>query len=334
MRKVVIFASLVMGLLSIVGCGETKTKEASETTEAVKYSGNPLFKSPLTADPCVLAYKDTLYLFTGSDQTPPGQEGFRMHDWYIFSTTDMVNWNNHGIKMSVDDFDWASHNAFAGHCVENHGKFWWYVPMVNKDPETKIHEGFSIGVAVADHPLGPYKDPIGKPIVVDTTANSIALDIDPAVFVDDDGQVYMYWGSWGEVRVVKLKDNMVEMDGPVENVEGLDNFFEAPFVHKKEDTYYMSYAAAYPSRTDYATAKNIKGPWTYRGVLNDTLPNSPTNHQAIINFKGNDYFFYHNGGLPNGGPFRRSVCVDKLEYDENGLLKKVVRTEQGVAEIK
>lgn len=337
MKKLGAIAMLFSGVLAVISCDGTKKNNSTATTQPtqeVKYSGNPLFKSPLTADPCVLTYKDTLYLFTGSDQTPQGEEGFRMHDWYVFSTPDMVNWTNHGVKLTVDDFEWASNNAFAGHVVENHGKFWWYVPMVHKDPKARVHEGFAIGVAVADHPLGPYKDAIGKPIVADTTANSIPLNIDPAVYVDDDGEVYMYWGSWNEVRMVKLKKNMVEADGPVQNVEGLTNFFEAPFVHKKGDTYYMSYAAAYPSRTDYATAKSITGPWTYRGVLNDTLPNSPTNHQAIVEFKGHDYFFYHNAGLSDGGPFRRSVCVDELKYDENGLLEKVVRTKKGVAEVK
>ena len=204
--------------------------------------------------------------------------------------------------------------------------------MVHKDSTARVHEGFAIGVAVADHPLGPYKDASGQPIIADTTANSIVLNIDPAVYVDDDDQVYMFWGSWNEARVVKLKDNMIETDGPVQTVEA-KNFFEAPWIHKKDDTYYLSYAAHYPSTTEYSTSKSILGPWEYQGVINDTLPNSPTNHQAIVNFKGNDYFIYHNAGLSDGGPFRRSVCIDKLEYDENGLIKKVVRTTTGVPQI-
>ena len=296
----------------------------------VPYSGNPLFETPFTADPSVLVHNDTLYLFTGSDEQEEGVDGFLMRRWYVFSTADMVNWTNHGAVLSVDDFEWGSHNAFAGHAVENHGKFWWYVPIIHQDPAVRIHEGFAMGVAVADHPIGPYHDPTGRPIVADTTANSIVLNIDPAVFVDDDGQVYFFWGSWGRVRVAKLHENMTELAGPVEDIPGLTNFFEAPFVHKRGDIYYMSYAAGYPSRIEYATSKNINGPWEYQGVINDEIPNSPTNHQAIVHFKGNDYFFYHTAGLPNGGPYRRSVCVDKLEYDENGLIKKIIRTKTGV----
>ncbi len=323
MKKLKFLLPLFMLIAILSACGKKE----------VKYSGNPLFKSPLTADPSVLVYNDTLYLFTGSDEQELGKDGFLMKKWYVFSTPDMVNWTNHGVKLQVEDFEWAAANAFAGHCVENNGKFWWYVPMVHKDSTARVNEGFAIGVAVADHPLGPYKDASGKPIIADTTKNSIVLNIDPTVYVDDDKQVYMLWGSWNEARIVKLKDNMIEVDGPVETVEA-KNFFEAPWIHKRNDTYYLSYAAHYPSTTEYSTSKSIMGPWEYQGVINDTLPNSPTNHQAIITFKGNDYFIYHNAGLEDGGPFRRSVCVDKLEYDENGKIKKVVRTTTGVPEVK
>lgn len=296
------------------------------------HSGNPLFSDLLTADPCALVHNDTLYLFTGSDEIPQGQDGFLMKKWYVFSTTDMVNWTRHGSKLAVEDFKWAAANAFAGHVVENHGKFWWYAPLVHKS--VKVHEGFAIGVAVADHPAGPFHDAIGEPIITDTTANSIPLNIDPAVYVDDDKQVYFFWGSWGQVRMAKMKDNMMELDGPVMDVPGLTNFFEAPFVHKRNGIYYFTYSAGYPSRIEYAMSKSIMGPWEYKGVINDTIPNSPTNHQAIVTFKGNDYFIYHTAGLPDGGPFRRSVCIDKLEYDENGLIKPVVRTTNGVPMIR
>ena len=319
MKKTYIFPLLIIVLIAIA------------FKNSPKMSGNPLFKSPLTADPSVLVYNDTLYLFTGSDEQEPGVDGFLMRKWYVFSTADMVNWTNHGVQLKVEDFSWAAANAFAGHCVENHGKFWWYVPLVHKS--VRVGEGFAIGVAVADHPAGPYHDATGQPIIADTTPNAIVLNIDPVIYVDDDQQVYFFWGSWREIRYVKLKSNMTELAGPVENIPGVTNFFEAPFIHKRNDIYYLTYAAGYPSRTEYAISKSIKGPWQYQGVINDTLPNSPTNHQAIVNFKGHDYFIYHNAGLPDGGPFRRSVCIDKLEYDENGLIKKVIRTTTGVPEI-
>ncbi|MFV0522194.1 MAG: glycoside hydrolase family 43 protein [Mangrovibacterium sp.] len=294
--------------------------------------GNPIFDTPLTADPAVLTHNDTLYLYTGSDEAAPGKNAFVMSKWYGFSTTDMVHWKNHGVILDVADFKWADRSAFAGHCIENNGKFWWYVPMIPKDSTLIEHEGFAIGVAVADHPMGPYKDALGAPLVADTASNSIVLDIDPAVFKDDDGQVYLFWGSWNEARYVKLKSNMIETEDAIETVHA-KNFFEAPWIHKRGDTYYLSYAAHYPSTTEYSTSKSITGPWEYQGVINDTVPNSPTNHQAIINFKGKDYFFYHNAASSTGGPYRRSVCVDYLNYDENGKILKVKQTKKGVSQI-
>lgn len=320
MKTLQILFSVIFTLTLTIGCKENP-----------KFSGNPLFKTPLTADPSVMVANDTLYLYTGSDEQPLGKEGFLMSKWYVFSTTDMVNWKEHGSVMNTETFSWAKANAFAGHCVENHGKYWWYVPLTHNT--IKKGEGFAIGVAVSDHPYGPFSDAIGAPIITDTTANSIVLNIDPCVYVDNDNQVYLFWGSWNEIRMVKLKGNMTEMAEPVRKLK-VKNFFEAPFIHKKGDVYYLSYAAGYPSRTEYSTSKSIEGPWEYGGIINDTIYNSPTNHQAIVNFKGNDYFIYHNAGLTDGGPFRRSVCIDYLKYNADGSIKKVIRTKEGVQEIK
>jgi len=291
-----------------------------------EYSGNPLFDEVFTADPCALVYNDTLYVFTGHDEQTEWGNSFLMRDWYIFSTADMVHWTNHGAVLGVEDFSWASGNAFAGHVVEFNGKFWWYVSLTHES--IKVGEGFGIGVAVADHPLGPYKDVTGEALITDHTPNSVTLNIDPAVYIDD-GTPWLFWGSWGDARMVKLKTNMTELDGTVQTVNARD-FFEAAWVHKKDDLYYLSYASGYPSTTKYSTSTSINGPWTYRGVINDLLPVSETNHQAIIEFRGNWYFIYHNSALPGGGVYRRSVCIDKLEYNEDGTIKKVVRTTTGV----
>lgn len=293
--------------------------------------GNPIVTELFTADPAPLVHDDTLYIYTGHDIQDEGVKGFKMQDWYCFSTKDMVNYQNHGALLSVEAFKWASGDAFAGHVTERDGKFYWYVSIRHKD--VRVREGFAIGVAVADSPTGPFRDALGKALITDETPNSIVLNIDPAVFVDDDGQAYLFWGSWNAGRWVKLKKNMTELDGEVQELKA-HNFFEAPFLHKKDGLYYLSYAAHYPSTTEYSTSKSITGPWEYRGVINDRLPNSETNHQAIVEFKGNWYFIYHNGGLPGGGVYRRSVCVDKLEYNEDGTIKKVERTKTSVPRIK
>jgi len=114
-------------------------------------------------------------------------------------------------------------------------------------------------------------------------------------------------------------------------VEGLPNFTEAPYIHKKGDYYYLTYAYEFPEKTAYAMSKNIEGPWEYKGILNEIAGNCNTNHQAILEYKDKDYFIYHNGGIPTqGGSFRRSVCVDYLYYNPDGTLKRVVMTSEGV----
>ncbi|MDQ8180748.1 glycoside hydrolase family 43 protein [Pelagicoccus sp. SDUM812005] len=313
-------------LLAAIGLGLA----AAAWADPAQYRGNPIVTDMFTADPAPLVHGDTLYLYTGHDIQNETDRFFKMHDWYAFSTTNMVDYEKHGPLLSVDDFAWAQGDAFASHVTERDGKFYWYVSIRHK--EIRVHEGFAIGVAVSDSPTGPFRDAIGGPLITDETPNSVVLNIDPAVYVDDDGQAYLYWGSWNEGRWARLKDNMLELEGEVHTLEA-HNFFEAPFIHKRGDTYYLTYASHYPSTTEYSTSDSVTGPWTYRGVINDLLPKSETNHQGIVEFKGNWYFVYHNAGLPGGGVYRRSLCVDKLEYDEEGLIKKVVRTQTSVPRI-
>ncbi|WP_343212927.1 glycoside hydrolase family 43 protein [Actomonas aquatica] len=290
-------------------------------------AGKPIVTDMFTADPAPLAHDGTLYIYTGHDIQNETERSFKMHDWYAFSTTDLGSFEKHGPLLSADDFAWASGDAFAAHVTERDGKFYWYVSLRHKD--IRRREGFAIGVAVADSPLGPFKDALGHALITDDTPNSVVLNIDPAVFVDDDGQAYLYWGSWDEARMVLLKDNMVELAGEVQTVDA-KNFFEAPFLHKRGDTYYLTYAGSgYPSKTEYATSDSAAGPWTYGGVINGLMPKSETNHQGIVEFKGKWYFVYHNSQLPGGGVYRRSVCIDELHYGPNGEILPVQRTSNG-----
>lgn len=290
------------------------------------FSGNPLIRHIFTADPAALVHNDTFYIYTGHDEQIEGGKPFLMKDWHVFSSTDMINWKDHGAVLSLKDFSWAVANAWAGQCVYRDGKFWWYVPMSHR-----IKKGFAIGVAVSDSPTGPFKDARGSAIITNDMTTQVAIDwddIDPTVFIDDDGQGYMFWGNTC-CKYVKLKRNMIETEGPIEVVD-LPTFTEAPYIHKKGDTYYLSYASAFPEYIDYAISKSIKGPWTYQGRLNDLVKNSPTNHQSIVEYKGKWYFVYQNGGLPTGGEFRRSVCIDELNYNADGTIQKVVQTIKGV----
>jgi beta-xylosidase len=295
-------------------------------------AANPIITDVCTADPAALVHEGTVYLYTGHDEQEPNVNGYKMHDWLVFSSSDMVNWTPHGPQLSIDDFEWAEANAWAAHTVEKNGTFYWYVTVWRGHGK-----GFAVGVATADNPIGPFTDAIGAPLItsdmtpdpINPEGNKVTWDdIDPAVYIDDDGQAYIFWGNTN-LYWAKLKPNMLELDGEIHQID-LPRFVEAPWVHKRGDTYYLSYAWGFPERTAYATSKSIAGPWKYGGVINEIAGNSNTNHQSIIHFKGRDYFIYHNGGLLTGGSFRRSFCIDYLYYNEDGSIKPIVPTMAGV----
>ncbi|ATC65971.1 glycoside hydrolase [Nibricoccus aquaticus] len=289
-------------------------------------AANPAIVDPLTADPAALVHNGTVYLYTGHDEAGEKHQGYVMKKWLVFSSTDMVTWKAHPSPMSLADFPWAKENAWAGHVVEKGGEFYWYAPVSRGGKA-----GFAIGVAVADNPLGPFKDARGSAMITNEMTTDVPIewdDIDPAAFIDDDGQAYLFWGNQ-RCRYVKLKANMTEFEGEIVKVD-VPHFTEAPWVHKRGEIYYLTYATGFPEKIAYATSKSITGPWEYRGLLAELAGNSNTIHQSIITYKGRDYFIYHNGGTPLGGSFRRSVCIDYLYYNPDGTMKRVVQTSEGV----
>ncbi len=297
------------------------------------HAANPIISDVFTADPAAFVHDGTVYLYVGQDESPEKNPHYVMNRWLVYSSTDMVNWTAHGSPLSPADFTWAKGDAWAGHVIERNGKFFWYVPMNHATIPGKC-----IGVAVGDSPIGPFKDARGSALITNdmTKATKIGWDdIDPAVLIDDDGQAWLFWGNQ-KCYYAKLKPSMTELDGPIQVVPDNQvggNYTEAPWVHKRNGLYYLSYAFGFPEKMAYSTATKITGPWTFRGLLSEGAFNSNTIHQAIIDFKGHSYFFYHNGGIqyPNtGGSFRRSVCVDELFYNPDGTIRRVVQTTEGV----
>jgi beta-xylosidase len=291
-------------------------------------NGNPIIKDKYTGDPAAFVYKDSVYLFAGHDETPAGKDGYQMHEWLCFSSSDMVNWKEHPVPLRVKDFGWAKDDAWASQVIERNGKFYWYVAT-----EHATIPGKSIGVAVSDKPIGPFKDALGKALVTNdmTSAASKMMwdDIDPSVIIDSDGQAYLFWGN-GKCYYAKLKQNMIELDGEIKTID-LPAYTEAPWIHLRKGWYYLSYATGFPEKIAYAMSRSINGPWKFKGILNELSGNSNTNHQSIIDFKGASYFIYHNGSLQHdGGSFRRSVCIDYLYYNTDGSIKRIVMTSEGV----
>ncbi|KAK2754549.1 hypothetical protein FQN54_006950 [Arachnomyces sp. PD_36] len=298
---------------------------------SVAKADNPIVQDIYTADPAPFVYNDRVYLFTGHDED--GADYFDMRDWRLFSSEDMVNWQHHGSPLAVTDFSWAVSDAWAGQVIERNDQFYWYVPV-------QADSGKSIGVAVSDSITGPYTDPIGAPLV----ANG---EIDPTVFIDDDGQAYLYWGNPG-LWYVTLNEDMISYSGDVMQVEltaeGFGTregnpdrpttFEEGPWLYKRNDLYYMLYAANCCSEDlRYSTGPSATGPWTYQGLLMATEGASFTNHPGIIDYKNSSYLFYHNGALEGGSGYARSVAVESFEYNSDGTIPEMTMSTEGVAQL-
>lgn len=282
--------------------------------------GNPIIRDKHTADPAVLVDNDTLWLFAGHD-AEGGQRNYVMRDWLLYSTTDMKHWTEYPSPLNIEAFKWAkSKQAYAGHVVKHGGKYYWYVST----------NWCGIGVAVSDKITGPYVDALGKPMLTNAdcfdSKHSWAC-IDPAIFIDDDGTPYIFWGN-RECYYAKLKDNMTEIDGEVHRIN-VPDYTEAPWVHKRNGKYYLTYASEWPEKIAYAMADNIGGPYTPMGVISEIAGNSNTTHPAIVEYKGKWIFFSHNGGLSDGTSYSRSVIAEPLEYNADGSIKNIPPTKKG-----
>lgn len=311
-----------------------------DNTKKFELKGNPMIVDKFTADPAPMVYDGVLYLYVGHDEYYEGQNSasggkeFNITEWLCYSTTDMKTWTDHGSVLKPTDFKWAVGEAWASQVVEKDGKFYYYTTVQAGEP----YNSKTVGVAVADNPLGPFTDARGTPLITDDmTPNGPRgwwNDIDPTVFFDEEGTPWMSWGN-GTCFLVKLKPNMIELDGPIQILD-LPNFMEVPWLHKHNGLYYLTYASSGDEREmmHYATATDMEGTWTYRGALTGMAENSFTIHPGIIEYKGNWYLFYHNAKLTlNGIPGaigRRSVCVDYLYYKPDGTMAYVEQTKEGI----
>ena len=295
---------------------------------------NPMAQTVYTSDPAPMIYNDVLYVYTGHDAD--GASYFEMPDWQLYSTTDMQNWENHGTVLSATDFSWAdAGSAWASQCVERNGKFYYYVTVTNKG-------GRNIAVGVADNPAGPFKDALGKPL-----AGPNWDYIDPTVFIDTDGQAYLFWGN-PSLYYVKLNDDMISYSGQIVKTdmtqdafgvgaEGKTLYTEGPWFYKRGELYYMVYAASgVPETIAYSTSTNPTGPWKHRGIImgNKEQGGAFTNHPGVIDYQGRSYFFYHNARLPGGGGFTRSVAVEEFVYNPDGTFPTITMSNEGPRQLK
>jgi beta-xylosidase len=308
---------------------------------SVALAANPLVTNIFTADPSGRVFGGRLYVYTSHDE--PDATYWDMVDWRLLSTSDLATWKDHGSIFRVKDFAWATRWAWAPDCIEANGRYYLFLPV----------DRTRIGVAVGDTPEGPFKDAIGKPLI----DNAILPDagpepIDPALLQDDDGQTYLYFGC-RQPMVVKLRPSLTELAGGLETISLLDSqrkpvpraapgkdpvlpegYGEAPFVFKRAGKYYFVYSNGWaPTSTQvYAIGDHPTGPFTFAGKVMQHAA-SVTQHGSVVQFKGKWYLFYHTSELSNGNAFRRSVCIDELTFDANGLINTVAPTKTGPAPI-
>jgi beta-xylosidase len=297
--------------------------EAQTPTKLISYKENPFIRHIYTADPSAHVWNDgRLYVYCSHDIDPPRGCDL-MDEYHVFSTDDMVNWLDHGCILKASDVKWGRPEGgfmWAPDCAYKNGKYYFYFPHPS---DSKWQNSFKIGVAVSNKPASDFKS------VKYIKLNGVETCYDPCVFVDDDGQAYLYVISNKGMLGGKLKNNMMETNGDLQLMKGLIDVHEAPYVHKYNGKYYFSYADNRNDSTShnqlrYAISDNPLGPWKYMGVFLETT-DCNTSHGSIVKFKGQWYLFYHNNNLSNDGAIR-SICFDKLFYNNDGSIQVVKQT--------
>jgi hypothetical protein len=286
----------------------------------------------LNADPDVHYLNGEYWIYPTTD----GFQGWSGTKFKAYSSKDLVHWKDHGVIVDLGpDVTWADKNAWAPAIAERNGKYYFYFCAEQQ-----------IGVAVADSPAGPFKDALGKPLVAKGGSLKGQM-IDPAVYTDDDGKSYLYWGN-GHGYVVPLNDDMVSFDASQVKDITPDNFREGAFVIKRKGTYYFMWSED-DTRSEnyhvaYATGPSPLGPWTKRGTILSKRPDYGilgTGHHSVVNAPGTDdwYMVYHrfalNGpGKPGGDGMHRETTIDRMRFAADGTILPVVPTLESIRPVR
>ena len=292
---------------------------------------NPLIRNQYSADPSARVFGDRVYVYPSHDILATEGRGrvgwFCMEDYHVFSSANLTDWTDHGMIVHQNKVPWVkpdSYSMWAPDCMYRNGKYYFYFPSTPKD--TSYARGFTVGVAIADKPEGPFV-PQPTPILH-------VRGIDPNVFIDKDGQAYLYW-SQGNIYGAKLKENMVELatDPVVLGELPGKGLKEGPYLFERNGTYYLTYPHVENKieRLEYAIGNNPLGPFKITGVIMDESPTGCwTNHHSIIQFKDQWYLFYHHNDYSPTFDKARSIRADSLFFNADGTIQKVIPTYRGI----
>ncbi|MCD1600330.1 glycoside hydrolase family 43 protein [Rheinheimera aquimaris] len=310
----------------------------------------PLVTHIYTADPSAHVFEGRIYIYPSHDIEAgvafnDNGDHFAMQDYHVLSLDHpQAQAVDHGVALHIDDVPWAERQMWAPDAACKDGRYYFYFPAKNAAGR------FQIGVATSDSPTGPFK-PQPAPI-------QGSYSIDPAVFADDDGSFYLYFGGiWGGQlqqyrnnqysaqyaepdasepalgpKVARLRDDMLEFAEAPREIIILDEhgkpllagdnerrFFEASWLHKYQGKYYFSYSTGDTHFICYATGDSPYGPFTYQGRILEPVIGW-TSHHSICELNGNWYLFYHDSVLSKGVTHLRSVKMAPLQHDANGRI--------------
>lgn len=272
------------------------------------------------ADPHIAVFGNKFYIYPTTD----GSEGWMSDYFTCWSSKDLVKWTNEGTILTLKkDLSWASERAWAPAVAQKNGKFYYYYSA-----------DVNIGVAVSDHPTGPFKDPLGKPLIPKGTFKGQMID--PMVFVDDDGSAYLYFGQ-GNCNIVKLNEDMISCDLSKVIVIKPEGYNEGSFVFKRKGKYYLMWSE-FDTRDPrysvaYATSDSPLGPFV-KAVGNPVLKGlgvvKGAGHHSVVQVPGKDewYIAYHRFKIPDGNGYNRETCISPMRFDENGAIQIVDVFEQ------
>lgn len=293
---------------------------------------NPFITNQFTADPSARVFNGRVYVYPSHDirATPGrGRAGwFVMEDYHVFSSANLTDWTDHGVIVTQNKVPWVkpdSYSMWAPDCIRRNGKYYFYFPTTPRDTAA-TGRGFTVGVAVADKPTGPF---VPQPAPIKGVRG-----IDPNVFIDRDGQAYLYW-SQQHLYAAKLKDNMLELAAEPVILGELPTkgLKEGPYLFERQGVYYLTYPHVENKieRLEYATGSSPLGPFKVQGVIMDESPTGCwTNHHSIIEFRNQWYLFYHHNDLSPQFDKNRSVRLDSLFFGPDGRIRKVTPTLRGV----
>ncbi len=319
-----LFLSLFAIILFTTAC------KRSQESEEINYTGNPLFDG-WYADPASRVYGDTYWIF-------PTYSDYYHEQVYFdaFSSPDLVNWTKHERIIDTLEVQWADSAMWAPASIKKDEKYYFFFAA------NDVHEGEvgGIGVAVSDRPEGPYKDLLGEPLINEIING--AQPIDQYVFKDTDGTYYMYYGGWGHCNVVKLNDDFTGLvpfeDGTVYKEITPEEYVEGPFMFIRDGKYYFMWSeggwTGPDYRVAYAISDNPLGPFEREGIILQQDPDVArgAGHHSVLQIPGEDeyYIVYHRRPLDETHRNHRVVCIEKLEFEQDGRIKPVQIGFQGV----